>query len=425
MPLLFDEIKDFLTKAKLNSFISENPHVLAVVARNATIGYAFQVLQGKKVLSLPVVDEEGEYVGVLSMKDIASGLHRTVSANLGANYIEELELGSVSVEEITNIGFFFMGKQVSSLMHDADIWMKGDADSNLLSVITDGFLVRGHKIQHRIYVCDPSKPNQKHFMKRVGSTTHITTTVVNNELGSEKESGTSWRPTDVVAQSDIIRYLWQHREVLGLASDATLEQLGLSDGACMVVGHNTPALVAFDHMTVDGKSSVAIVDDKGRLVGNLTLAHLRDLPISHFHLLLRPVTHYLAVLAGIGPSPADVAAGAEVRVTSDELLSKVPPLTVTPSTSFAELLFTLVSLNQGGMNSNRILHRAHVVNGEGKPVTIITLSDVLRTIIKAEPRPPPKGIHYVYSKDVIGHFGGADDTATETDTIGGNSDDEE
>lgn len=44
------------------------------------------------------------------------------------------------------------------------------------SVITDGFLVRGHKIQHRIYVCDPSKPNQKHFMKRVGSTTHITTT---------------------------------------------------------------------------------------------------------------------------------------------------------------------------------------------------------------------------------------------------------
>ena len=119
-----------------------------------------QVLQGKKVLSLPVVDEEGEYVGVLSMKDIAAGLHRTVSgkpiplhsptlsfppltnplplslshlkANLGANYIEELELGSVSVEEITNIGFFFMGKQVSTLMHDADIWMKGDADSNLL-----------------------------------------------------------------------------------------------------------------------------------------------------------------------------------------------------------------------------------------------------------------------------------------------------
>ena len=132
-------------------------------------------------------------------------------------------------------------------------------------------------------------------------------------------------------------------------------------------------------------------------MGNLTLAHLRDLPISHFHLLLKPVTHYLAVLAGIGPTPVDIAAGAEaslylpppsslpnipsplynflilfefnqsqVRVTPDELVSKVPPLTVTPSTSFAELLFTIVSLNQGGMNSNRILHRAHVVNAEGK-----------------------------------------------------------
>ncbi len=58
--------------------------------------------------------------------------------------------------------------------------------------------------------------------------------------------------------------MWDHRETLGLASDATLEELGLSDGACMVVNASTLAIVAFDHMTVDGKSSVGVVDDQGR-----------------------------------------------------------------------------------------------------------------------------------------------------------------
>ncbi len=39
--------------------------------------------------------------------------------------------------------------QVSALMHDEDIWMKGDTDSTLLSVITDGFLIKGHKARIR------------------------------------------------------------------------------------------------------------------------------------------------------------------------------------------------------------------------------------------------------------------------------------
>ncbi len=38
-----------------------------------------------------------------------------VSANLGASYVDELEKGTVSVEEISNIGFFFLGKQVGSV----------------------------------------------------------------------------------------------------------------------------------------------------------------------------------------------------------------------------------------------------------------------------------------------------------------------
>ena len=59
--------------------------------------------------------------------------------------------------------------------------------------------------------------------------------------------------------------------MLGLASSISLEELGLSDGACLTVKASTLAVVAFDHMAVDHKSSVGIVDDSGKLIGNLSV----------------------------------------------------------------------------------------------------------------------------------------------------------
>lgn len=71
--------------------------------------------------------------------------------------------------------------------------------------------------------------------------------------------------------SPAVKFLWDHRDVLGLASGISLEELGLSDGACLSVTATTPAIVAFDHMAVDHKSSVAIVDEAGKLIGNLSV----------------------------------------------------------------------------------------------------------------------------------------------------------
>ena len=54
-------------------------------------------------------------------------------------------------------------------------------------------------MHHRIYLCDPNKPNTK-VMKKSPSAMTI---VINVEEGTEKEGASSWRPTDVVAQSDV------------------------------------------------------------------------------------------------------------------------------------------------------------------------------------------------------------------------------
>lgn len=43
-------------------------------------------------------------------------LRAALSANLGDNYIDEVEMGNVTAEELTDVGFFFIGKPVSGCL---------------------------------------------------------------------------------------------------------------------------------------------------------------------------------------------------------------------------------------------------------------------------------------------------------------------
>ncbi len=62
--MLFDQIRAFLNSETLEHFISTHQdRPLAVVEKTASVGSAFQLLQTFQVLSLPVVDEDGEYAG--------------------------------------------------------------------------------------------------------------------------------------------------------------------------------------------------------------------------------------------------------------------------------------------------------------------------------------------------------------------------
>ncbi|GAX74436.1 hypothetical protein CEUSTIGMA_g1885.t1 [Chlamydomonas eustigma] len=376
--MLFDQIREFLNSQDLTNFIQSNPHPLAVVEKNASVGSAFQLLQTFKVLSLPVVDEDGQYAGAISVNDILKGLHRSLVANLGDNFVDEVEQGNVTVDDINNVGFFFIGKQVSTLMHDSTTWMRGHPNSTLLTAVTDGFQIRGPRVHHRIYICDPSKPQQK-VIKKSPSANLI---VLNIEHGTEKEGASSWRPTDVVAQSDVVKFMWEHREALGLTTTLSLEDLELHSSHVLTVDYDTPAIVAFDHMAVDHKSSIGIVDGDGKLIGSLNASDIRDVPLAYFALLLLPVYQYMAVVYGFGPSLNQVMEGVPVEGTPQSLLAKMPPVVVKPSTTFGDLLQKLVTTNYTSHSHYRGLHRAYVVDEHDKPVSIVTLTDVLRTIIK-------------------------------------------
>jgi CBS domain-containing protein len=61
------EVTDLVAKIKVGQMMTPKP---AVIAQEATIGEAAQTMLAKKISGLPVVDDEGQLVGIITESDI-------------------------------------------------------------------------------------------------------------------------------------------------------------------------------------------------------------------------------------------------------------------------------------------------------------------------------------------------------------------
>lgn len=77
------------------------------------------------------------------------------------------------------------------------------------------------------------------------------------------------------------------------------------------------------------------------------------------------------------PAPSTQVVG-----TPQDLLAKLELAVVRPKSAFSRLLEKLATFN-----SNRGLHRVYVVDETGKPMSIVTLTDVLRTVVRYDDVP--------------------------------------
>lgn len=335
----FDNIREFLSKETLSQFVSEHRQELSVLRKGVNnVGDAMALLAKEKILSAPILDEGGEYIGAVSVPDILRGLIRNLEANLGEGYLDDLS--TVTADELNSLGAFFSSKPAESALHEADLWMKGDHTTTLMSVLREGFYIENTRVHHRIFVCDPAKSNLKVTGEGLGPN------VVNIPAGTVKENASAWIPTDVVTQLDMVALLAE-KGLSGVAS--SIDDLGLARTVVATVSADTPALVAFHHMAVDHKSAVGITDPKTKkLIGSIAVSDLRDMPIAQFGLLLQPV----------GELVGKVFPGARLD-------------TIAETASFAEL---------ANLMSTKRLHRVYVLSPEGTAQSIITLTDVLRIV---------------------------------------------
>lgn len=374
--LLEPVVKMFQDKT-LKSFTDERPAKLWSLYKTSTIAEALQVLGDNKILSVPVVDDKGEYAGCLSVGDVLSGLMSGLSATLGHTWVERID--TLNLDEFNEAVKEFLNEPLSIMYHAGDLWLKNDPSGNILSVITEGFKIHEPPVHHRIFVCDPELNQKRRSVDK--------TTVVNIPTGSLDAKSTGFRPTQVVAHSDVIKLFYQHKDEFPEVMKKTVDELGLCMGAAFTVSVDSRTLAGFEQMAIDHKNGLAVVDKDGKLLANLSVGDLRGLTAETFGLLLLPVGDFIAVRRGMGPSVADALKGARPEGAAQgewaTVLKDLPAHSVTPSTTLETLLETLVT---------RTLHRAYVVDEHNHPVSVITQADVLRTL--TAPMRPLKDLHH-------------------------------
>jgi len=114
---------------------------------------------------------------------------------------------------------------------------------------------------------------------------------------------------------------------------------------------------AFKLMDEHKVSAVGVVDDKGRLVGNLSASDLKGRGIADW---------------GQGADPFGTLQMPVMSFLQQGGMTVFPVASVTSDTTFNFLLLKIMALR---------VHRLWVVDKKGKPVSVIALTDVMQALI--------------------------------------------
>jgi CBS domain-containing protein len=320
------------------------------------------------------------YLGFVDALDLLSGLISSLPASLGVG-------GRVWRDALAAAAPPFLSRLLVTLpTHgDGEVVWSARSGMPLGEVITHGFLggvslrhgAASRRVTHRIAVFD--------------------------------ERGTI---TDVVSQSDVIRFLAATPGALNAFGDATVDslKLGHARGGVACVGAHVPAVEALAHMLRIDVSALGVIDEPtGALVGNLSASDLRGVSATHIIALAEPVGQLVRQLhaggasdgAGVHPffrrgsaqqrarsrsrsrsrSPSPGGAPRETPRLRIQTRSPSPPpappavMTCAPDTPFREVLARLAASG---------VHRIYIVDDDRKPAGVITLTDVLKAVAALE-----------------------------------------
>lgn len=158
--------------------------------------------------------------------------------------------------------------------------------------------------------------------------------------------------TDLLSQSDVVGYLANTGVLdrsLGERTIALLN-LGHARGGLAAVTPRVPTVEALQFMVSRDVSSVAVVDDAGHLVGNLSASDLRGIAGGALNHLALPVGEFLA-----------------------RRRERHGLVTCAPESTFAAIVRRMAAQR---------VHRVYVVD-QGKAVGIVTCTDVLQAVLAA------------------------------------------
>ncbi|WIA21514.1 hypothetical protein OEZ85_000717 [Tetradesmus obliquus] len=197
-----------------------------------------------------------------------------------------------------------------------------------------------------------------------------------------------FRISNIISQTDIIKYIFMNKGELGDLATKTAAELGWASRPVVTLGPDVSAIEAMLLMNQKQISALAVVDGVGKIIGNFSVSEMRTIMAEHFGALALPVGEFLALEHGTefqGYSHiheqevvqskghkfiTDRIARARPRTPGEEVGQNL--ILVTPQATMIEILDKIVS--------HRI-HRVYVIDELERPVGVVTCTDVVRLII--------------------------------------------
>lgn len=393
--LLNKTIRDFLHDSQQKTIPLDSPpkprDVIKVSTQN-TVAEVLKEFATYNLLSSPVIDStSSDYCGLIDVVDLLKGFLDRLSTNYPELNEEKFlkHHHKFTMAELQSLGLTYSSTKIHHLLHNAEMWYRGDIKSTVFSLIKDGFRVQNNTTTTTSPTSPPPSSKLDH-----ASRVHHRIAVFDVVPGEQTADGPipEWRVQDIISQMDILCHFVTHaimheddidegwRRSVGEWKDCLPS---MATGRVCQVHCDVPTLTAFSIMQQQGLSGLAVVDPSGKLCGNLSVSDLRGITADRYGALALPVAVFLlfihpSISAGTGLDWETVLLG-KYPTGAEELEQwlvenkGVPLVACREGTPLKDVVVMMVEERK---------HRVYVLNDKGIAVGVITPTDILKLVLE-------------------------------------------
>lgn len=260
-----------------------------------TVGDVINILASHNFMSAPVLTEAGTMKGIVSVWDIVTGLRSRIDAS--------------GLSSLAKVAPAFFKEPIAALVREETPFPRTLPMNKLFEIFGSG---------------------TQHVFLDEGDTGLV--------------SDTPPKICAVATQSAAVRFACPFLTLCALGAK-TMAELGFAKGSVVSVKASTAVIDALALITDSQLTALAVVDDKGKLLGNLSVRDFLGLRTSTYEALTEPIITFLQK-----HSPASLE-----------------PISCRPDTSFYTVVHRLVK---------RRLYRMWVIDAEDRPISVMSLTNV-------------------------------------------------
>jgi len=304
----------FFREVPLREIVASKQPVISIDAESYA-EEALRILKEKNILSLPVYDSKGLCLGILDIFDIMTH---------------------------TIWGVYFADKSPEKQESFTDF-----SKIKMKDIIREEYLGK----PKRTFFFE-SNQSLDALMKTLSTNIHrvIVSTTDSNGIQGHK----------ILSQWDVVEYLWRNMSKLNRqVLIKSVRDLGYGSSKkfkfepVWCIGKNDSALYGFKRMYFHDVRAVAVVDDSGKLIGNLSSSDLRGITSENLALVQLSAIEFLK------------------KINESKDIQKM--ITCHPNDRFKEIM-TKMMISK--------VHRVWIVDSECRPIGVLTLTDIIKTLLE-------------------------------------------